>query len=134
MVLVLMPSIRHNPQKRELLNSVGIKFRTVGWVALILLLLTGLYNMHVRGVAFAQLTNSSYNMLFAVKLVLFIMVLLISAWHDFYIGPKSIKLMQENNDAKVTQRYVKTARFVGKLNLLLALVAVALGVLIVRGW
>jgi putative copper export protein len=107
----------------------------MGWIALILLLLTGLYNMHYRGVAFSQLMEGAYNQLFFMKLSLFAMVIATSAYHDFYIGPRSIKLMAEQNgNNEITKRYVRTARIVGELNLLLALVAVALGIIIVRGW
>ncbi len=91
--------------------------------------------MHYRGVAFSQLMESSYNQLFLIKLCLFTVVITISAFHDFYIGPRSIKLMAEQNaNSEVTKRYVKTARIVGEINLLLALGAVALGIIIVRGW
>ena len=134
LVIVLMPSIRNHPQRRDLLNSVGMKFRTVGWVALILLLLTGLYNMHYRGVSFSQMFAGSYNTLFSIKLTLFTVVLIISAYHDFYAGPKTIKLMQQVDNPEVTKCYVRTARIIGQLNLLLALIAVLLGVFIVRGW
>lgn len=135
LVLVLLPAIKNHPERRLLLNNVGVKFRFVGWIALVLLLLTGLYNMHYRGVSFGSLFNSPYNKLFAIKLILFTIVLIISAFHDFYIGPRSIKLMENSdNKDKDAKKYVKTARIVGELNLLLALIAVALGVIIVRGW
>lgn len=135
LVLVLLPAIKNHPERRALLGNVGIKFRFVGWIALVLLLLTGLYNMHYRGVAYSQLLQGSYNQLFFIKLCLFTVVIIISAIHDFYIGPRSIKLMAEQTaDKEMTKRYVRTARIVGELNLLLALAAVALGVVIVRGW
>lgn len=135
LVMVLLPAIKNHPERRMLLGSVGIKFRFVGWIALILLLLTGLFNMHYRGISFNGLMDTSYSKLFAAKLLLFFVVISISAVHDFYIGPKSIKLMGEpDNNKEITKRYVKTARIVGELNLLLALIAVALGILIVRGW
>ena len=136
LVLVLLPAIKNHPERRNLLGSVGIKFRLAGWIALIVLLLTGLFNMHYRGVSLADLTANSYGKLFLTKLILFCITLIISAYHDFYIGPRSIKMMADTHaaNARQTKRYVKTARIVGELNMLLALIAVALGILIVRGW
>ena len=134
LVLVLLPAIKNHPERRMLLFNVGIKFRLAGWIALIILLATGLFNMHYRGIGFASLNDSSYNRLFLYKLLLFSIVVIISIYHDFYIGPKSIKMMEQTEQGSDTKRFVKTARIIGELNLLLALIAVALGILIVRGW
>src|SRR5579885_1344272 len=111
LVLVLLPAIKNHPERRALLGSVGIKFRFVGWIALILLLLTGLFNMHQRGMWFGNLTGNSYGELFFCKLCVFAATVIISAFHDFYIGPRSIKLMKKGN-TDATKRYVRTARLV----------------------
>jgi hypothetical protein len=63
-------------------------------------------------------------------LILFLIVVTISAYHDFYSGPKSLQL---NPDDPKSKKLIRTARIIGELNLLLALIAAGLGVVIVRG-
>ncbi len=130
LILVLLPAIKNNPHRRELIFSVGMKFRFVGWIALILLLCTGLYNMYYRGVSITQVTDNSYSRLFGYKLLLFFVVVSISAYHDFYSGPKSLRVSAEDPKSK---KLIRTARIIGELNLLLALIAAGFGVAIVRG-
>lgn len=130
LILVLLPAIKNNPQRRELIFSVGIKFRFVGWIALLLLMCTGVFNMYYRGISIMQVTDNSYSRLFGYKLLSFIVVISISAYHDFYSGPKSLQLSPDEPKSK---KLIRTARIIGELNLLLALIAAALGVIIVRG-
>ena len=51
---VLLPAIKNNTQKIQLIHTVGLKFRTVGWIVLIILLVTGLFNMYFRQVDFSR--------------------------------------------------------------------------------
>jgi uncharacterized membrane protein len=113
-----------------------MKFRTVGWIVLSLLLLTGLYNANYRQVEFSWsgLTESHVGKLVLYKLSVFFATILISSIHDFYIGTKATQLWMEKIDEGKIQRFRKMARWVGRINLLLALAALGIGVAIVRGF
>ena len=129
--LVLVPGIKQQPNRVLLLHKTGIKFRFYGWLAVVVLFITGFLNMHFRGLPFTVefFTSSSYGKLLVIKLFLFVLMLLIGGIHDFYIGMKSIDEMQESAGTK----FKLLARWTGMLNLLLALIIAFLGVAISRG-
>lgn len=131
LVLVLMPVIKNNPNKRELLNSIGIRFRSVGWATLSLLFITGLFNAYFRGFTISLCMNTDYGRVLLIKISIFAVIAAISFYHDFFAGPKAVSDLENEIDRK---KFVKIARIIGELNLLLALAAAFLGVIIVRGW
>jgi putative copper resistance protein D len=129
--LVLVPGIKEQPNRVLLLYKTGIKFRFYGWLAVILLFLTGFLNMYFRGLPFTIefFTTSNYGKLLTIKLFLFVLMLLVGGVHDFYIGMKSIDEMKQTSGNK----FKMLARWTGMLNLLLALIIAFLGVAISRG-
>ncbi|GAB1450238.1 DUF4149 domain-containing protein [Draconibacterium sp.] len=129
--LVLVPSIKQQPNRVLLLHKTGIKFRFYGWLAVAVLFITGFLNMYFRGLPFNLefFTSSSYGKLLTIKLLLFLLMLLVGGVHDFYIGMKSIDEMHESAGTK----FKLLARWTGMLNLLLALIIAYLGVAISRG-
>ena len=58
LALVLVPTIR-SPKYRalapELVHATGVRFRTVGWIALALLVASGVGNLWVRGIGVRRL-------------------------------------------------------------------------------
>lgn len=129
--LILLPSIKNNPERVQLLYTTGIKLRFFGWIALLGLIITGITNMLYKGYPFTLefLTENKHGKLLGLKLLLFFTMLLISGIHDFYIGTKTIEQIQ-NNPSKNTKQL---ARWTGRINLLLALLIALLGVALSRG-
>ena len=129
--LVLMPAINKQPNRVWLLHKTGIKFRFYGWIAVIVLFITGLLNMYFKGIPFTIefFGSSSLGKLLLIKLAIFVLMLFISGIHDFYIGMKSINEMQQSSGRK----FKLLARWTGMLNLLLSLYIAFLGVVISRG-
>ena len=129
--LVLVPGIKQQPNRVLLLHKTGIKFRFYGWLSVMVLIITGVLNIHFRGLPFTIdfFTSTSYGKLLTIKLVLFVVMLLVGGIHDFYIGMKSIDEMQQT----AGNRFKMLARWTGMLNLLLALVIAFLGIAISRG-
>ena len=129
--LVLVPGINQQPNRVLLLHKTGIKFRFYGWLSVIILLITGVLNIHFRGLPFTIdfFINTNYGKLLTIKLVLFVVMLLVGGIHDFYFGMKSIDEMQQT----AGNRFKMLARWTGMLNLLLALVIAFLGIAISRG-
>lgn len=129
--LVLMPSIKQRPERIILLQKTGLKFRLYGWIALGGLLITGIYNMEVKGMSFSWefLMESQYGQLLGHKLCLLTIMLIICGIHDFYIGGKAIEEMQQNENTNLKL----LARWSGRINLLLTLIIAFLGVALSRG-
>ena len=135
MAFILLPAIKDYPQRYELFHKVAVKFRAAAHGALGLLLLTGLANMHFRNISFnpADMADSFDGMMTLKKLVLFIVIVGVSALHDYSVGRKALNDQQAQNGSSNTTT-ILLARWMARLNLLLGLVAVALGIVIVRGW
>jgi len=100
----------------DIVNKVGNQFKMLGWFILPLLLLTGIFNSFYRG--FYTLTW--------LKIFLFLIIIIISAIHDFYIGPKATL----TGDKKL----IKFSRIIGRINFILAIIMVLIGILIIRGF
>jgi len=129
--LVILPGIRNHPDRFMLLYNTGIKFRFFGWFALLILIITGFLNAYLRGLPFTYefFTETGYGKLLSYKLILFVVMLLISGVHDFFLGSKAVDEMKKASSTRLKL----IARWSGRLNLLLALIIAFLGVVISRG-
>ncbi len=141
LALVLVPLVRR-PEHRSAAVSIvrwtGVRFRPVGWVALGLLVLSGVFQLAYRGFGWAdavggRLWAGPFGRILAVKLGLVAAVVVLSAVHDFVIGPRATAVWQQKPDAPEARRLRRAASWIGRLNLLLALSIVAFGVMLVRG-
>ncbi len=135
LVLVVLPWLRRQtPQSSaQVMSEVGLKFSKIVWVGFGLFLVTGLLNAWFRGVELGNIWASPTGRLIAIKLGIFGVILAVSAWHDFKIGPEATTLLMISPQAPKAQRLRALAAQVGRVNFLLGLVMVALGIMIVRG-
>lgn len=141
LALILVP-ITRRPQYRGIASSLihltGIRFRWVGWISLALLLVTGFINLAERVLKWADLWDetlwmSPFGRVLILKLLLVGVILVLSVFHDFFVGPRATALLQSNPASPDALRLRRRASWIGRLNLILALMAVALGVMLVRG-
>ena len=134
--LVLLPAIKKHPDKAILIHTVGLKFRAVGWIVLLILLLSGLFNMHFRQVEFSWdgLSDSAFGKMIFYKILIFFITVLISSLHDFYIGTTATRLWMQEANSKRVQNFRLWARWAGRINLLLAITAAGIGIALVRGF
>jgi putative copper export protein len=140
-VLVVVPWLRHGGQSGAalFLRETGTRFRNVGWSCFAVVLVTGTFNLYVRGVRFpdfvrAEWLASSFGRAVLVKLLLFVGVLVVSAVHDFVIGPRAVDVLASEPGSAEAARLRRRAGQLGRLNGMLALALVATAVVIVRGW
>jgi copper resistance protein D len=141
--LVLVPVVRREePRLRAaLMSAVGHRFRTVGWVAIVTLLVTGVWNLRNRRLPWetilsGDLFSGTWGRILAVKLALVAVVLALSVVHDFVLGPRSTRLAQQRDAAGAVQRAERLRRWaswLGRMNALLALAIVFLAVALLRG-
>jgi len=118
--------------------ETGERFRNVGWGCFGLLLITGSFNLWVRGVRWsdfvrAEWLESPFGKTVLVKLGAFLVVLAVSALHDFVVGPRATRAIAADARSTEAQLERRRASRLGRINVVLALVLVAAGVVLVRG-
>jgi putative copper resistance protein D len=140
LVLVVVPWLRSSDRvdAATFLRDTGRRFRTVGWCCFAILIVTGTFNLWIRGVRVSDFGNlvwlrSPFGSAVALKLAVFALVLVLSTAHDFVLGPRATQHLRDPRSA-LAQRYRRRASILGRANAVLALLLVALAVVIVRGW
>jgi uncharacterized membrane protein len=114
--LVLVPVARRLPdpaQRVRLVQDLGVRFRTVGWVAIGVLVATGLLNLWIR----PELLSTDR---FWWKAGLVALALALSAVHDFVLGPRAGR---PGADPALRVR----ASWIARVNLLVVLIIVVIG-------
>jgi putative copper resistance protein D len=141
LVLVVVPWLRSGRREQAalFLRETGERFRTVGWTCFAILIATGAFNLSARGVRLndlvdAQFYASGFGRALAWKLGLVAVVMVISAVHDFNLGPRATVAIEKDPASSESLRLRRAASLFGRANLLLALLIFALGVVLVRGW
>jgi copper resistance protein D len=141
LVVVLVPAIRR-PEfagiASALIRFTALRFRWVGWVCFCVFIFTGIVNLASRGIGWQELRDAtfwqgSFGRTLAIKLILVAAILLISAFHDFFLGLRAAAAWETDPASAETLRLRRQAVQLGRLNLLLALVVIVLGVMLVRG-
>lgn len=140
LVLVVVPWLRSGARADAgaFLRETGQRFRNVSWVCFLVVLVTGTFNLWVRGVRLsdfgrAEWLTSPLGQAVVVKLSAFFLVLLVSAVHDFWVGPQATKALAADPRSARGQLERRRASLLGRINVLLGLVLVAAGVALVRG-
>lgn len=143
-VLVVVPWLRSGGRAGSVdagafLRETGERFRAVGWICFGLVLVTGTFNLWVRGVRLEHLVDpgwwtSGFGSAVGLKLLAFVVVIVVSLIHDFRVGPAATAALREDPRSPEAAALRRQASLLGRLNGVLALVLVALGVVIVRGW
>ncbi|HEX6982612.1 MAG TPA: DUF4149 domain-containing protein [Balneolaceae bacterium] len=139
--VVLVPASRHKllEAKRGLLFTViGKKFSRISWALFVVLIITGHIQLWARGFTIDILMTgdfwqTGFGATLHTKLHLFALVLIISGLHDFWLGPKAARLMDEQPAAEKTNRFRKITSWAGRINLLLGLLILYFAITLVRG-
>ena len=77
--------------------------------------------------------NSPFGQVLGMKVIVVAILILLSMIHDFWIGPDSSRASRDAPTAEATLRLRKMASWMGRVSALLALLAILLGVMLVRG-
>jgi len=139
--VVAVPLIRNKEfsgAAPRIVEWMGTRFRYVGWLTLGLLVLTGYTNLVYRGLALSDwlkpvMWTGYFGTALAYKLVFVAIILIVSAVHDFYIGPRATRIWKESPTSAKAAVYRLAASWIGRLNLILALAVLACAVMLVRG-
>ncbi len=140
--LILVPGSRRPEYRgaaRSLVQWSAVRFRSVSWICLVLLFLTGMVTLAYRGIGWEQLWNGelwegSFGQVLGIKLLGIALILVVKTLHDFVVGPRASLLGKENPSSPEALRLWLQASWLARLDLFLAILVVALAVIMVRGW
>lgn len=132
LTLVVAPflkTIEDENKRSEIYQVVGTKFRFWGWIAIAVLLVTGPLNLYYMGIHPAAIFDASfratdYGWTLTAKLAFVFLIVVSSLAHDFWFGPR----------ARGSAGYSRLAMYMGRSNLIIAIVIVVLAVLLRTGW
>ena len=138
MVLVEVPVLKNNMSPAEFSNKMsllGNRFKKIGWILLFLLFATGILNIMLEPDISAMMKSDTYRISITVKLILFALMVLNTAIHSLYLGPKMSLLSEKinsNSEDEISADLLnlrKRSIFSSALSLLLSLVIVYFGLL-----
>jgi putative copper export protein len=140
LVLVVVPWLRsgNRASAGTFLRETGERFRNVGWTCFGIVLVTGSFNLWIRGVRLSDFgrsawLSSAFGQTVLLKLGTFAVVLVVSTVHDFSVGPRASRAIARDPQSPEAHSLRRRASLLGRLNVVLALVLVAAGVMLVRG-
>jgi copper resistance protein D len=122
--------------RAELFRRLGHAFRNTGWIAIGVLLLTGVANLHFRGMLSMRVLGSGaywatpYGQALGWKLVTVTLMVGISAVHDFVDGPRASRATPGSPDAV---RLRRRAALLARANAVIGVVLVFAAVRLARG-
>ncbi len=137
--LVIAPLMRGSGGKDDsALRAAALRFRTVGWISLAVLVATGTGNLAFRGIGLSDLLGGSAfrgsaGHALACKFILVAVMLAISGFHDFRWGPAAVRAMRADPGSTMAKRGRRLAGRIGRFVFLLGLLIVAAAVVFTRG-
>lgn len=140
LVLVVVPWLRAGGQQIAgvFLRETGARFRSIGWICFAVLVVTGSFNLWVRGVRFSSFVEeawlaSSFGRTVMLKIAVFVAVLVTSAFHDFVVGPRATAAILADGRSADAARLRRLASLLGRLNALFAITLLGIAITLVRG-
>lgn len=133
--LVLAPLVRARkaaPEFMALFRSAALRFRPVVWFAIVVLLITGPMLLSHRGISVMR--PSSWAGIVTVKLTLVSLLLFLTLLHDLVLGPQvsRVSAIPDWQRSTMEQLVFKTARWLPRLSLLIALAVVITATMLAR--
>lgn len=122
--------------RASLFQRLGERFRTVGWIAIGVLLVTGFLNLHYRGMLSLELwadptfRASPLGQALGWKVGAVTAMLVVSITHDFILGPAASRLEAGSRAAISARRW---AAWLARANAFIGIVVVLAAVRLARG-
>ena len=133
--LVLAPLVRGRkaaPEFMALFRSAALRFRPIVWIAIAVLITTGPMLLAQRGLS--VMTPSAWPGIVTVKLMLVALLLFLTLLHDLVFGPQvsRVSAIQESQRTTGERVIFKSARWLPRLSLLIALAVVVAAAMLAR--
>jgi copper resistance protein D len=123
--------------RQRLFNELGRRFRTVGWIAIATLVATGVLLLRARGLLHwsgvfgsAAFWRTTLGMALAAKLATVVTMIVVSAVHDFLLGPAAGRASPGSPGAIALRR---RAALLARVNALVGVLLVIAAVRLARG-
>lgn len=122
--------------RAELFRRLGESYRLAGWIAISVLVVTGTLNLYFRGMLDPAVLGSRafwatrYGHALGWKLVAVASMIVVSALHDFVLGPAASRARAGTPEAL---RFRRKAALLARANAILGLVVVIAAVRLARG-
>lgn len=123
-------------ERQRLFHALGRRFRTVGWLCIAVLVVTGLGQLQLRGWwgwqvwGSAAFWGTSLGHALRWKLTAVVVMLLVQALHDFWLGPQAGRVEAGTAEARALRR---RAALLARVNALVGVVLVWFAVQVARG-
>lgn len=122
--------------RQRLFDALGRRFRTVGWLAVGVAVVTGVLNLYFRGwlhwrgvLGSSAFWSTKTGIALGVKLVCLALMLAVEAYHDFIAGPKA-GIVEPGSAAAADLR--RMARWVARISVVCGLGLVTAAVVLTR--
>lgn len=133
----LLRAIDPPPLRQRVFQELGTRFRRVGWWAITVLVTTGIINLHYHGwlhwngvFGSADFWRTSAGHALALKLFAVASMVIMSATHDFVLGPRAGRAVAGSPEAIALR---KRAALYARLNAILGVLLVVAAVWLARG-
>ncbi len=139
--VVVVPTLR-KPETRAsapaLIRAMGGRFRALGWIALSVLIVTGVFQIGFHGLGLSDLLSptfraSLFGRALVHKLGLVVLVLIVSAAHDLLSGKRAVEIMEREPNSPRARRTRFIASWIGRVTMILSLAVLYFAVELVRG-
>jgi uncharacterized membrane protein len=136
---LLAPVLRRIEDERArqaLFQTLGQRFRTLAWICLGLLVVTGIEQLRIRGWwgvdvwSAGGFRGSGLGRSLMAKLALATVMIGIQAAHDFWLGPRAGRVPAGTEEARTLRH---RAAWLARVNVVLGLVLIWLAVAVARG-
>jgi uncharacterized membrane protein len=133
----VLRGIEPPPLRQRLFHELGSRFRRLGWYAIAVLLVTGVINLHFRGLlqwdgvlASGAFWRTAVGRALGAKLTAVALMISISAIHDFVYGPRAGRATPGSPEAIALR---KRAALLARANAIVGVLLVAAAVRLARG-
>jgi len=122
--------------RAELFRRIGETYRFAGWIAIAVLVVTGALNLYFRGVLDLAVLGSGafwatrYGHALAWKLGAVASMIVVSALHDFVLGPRASRVRAGTPEALRLRRW---AALLARANAIIGIILVMAAVRLARG-
>lgn len=122
--------------RAALFRQLGEQFRTVGWIAIVVLIITGVLNLQLRGLFTSAAMgspgfwSSQYGHTLGLKLAAVAAMIVIQSVHDFHFGPAASRALPGSEEALRLRRIAAT---LARVSAMIALVLLYAAVRLARG-
>ncbi|MBP39676.1 MAG: DUF4149 domain-containing protein [Dehalococcoidia bacterium] len=126
----------------QFLRKAAIRFRGIAWILLGLLVVSGALALDGRGIGYERLAEDGFwstelGTVLLAKIVLVVILLVMSGFHDFVLGPRIAEAMQQVPRGERPPASVVSARkqlvMLARINLANAIIVAVLGMMLMRG-